>query len=310
MQHLPTASQAEQDAVTKAAEARYAELGISIDTAATLFQNEITKTAHAVFDPAVKEAQIVESLSSGASNFKGGLGNLWSSLPPIARRSLINALIGGGIGALGGVGYGQLQGGDMRDRALQGAGYGAMAGAATPFLSNLLQKFGSDLDGTFVALVKNATAALVASGFPEPDAEQLLLMHIKKAAAQLDGVTPSPVHPSPLPLPKTLPLPGLPLGTKRKSAKTSPGKEQQATDNTDKDTPSKGKLPIKTSAAGEPDKGDYHTNTVGQYPLQVFASVKEKVNKTSKKRKIKKLASDLTLAVRANRVQSFNSTRK
>jgi hypothetical protein len=282
MQTLPTASPEEQEIVVKAAEARYAELGVTIETAAILFQNEIAKTAQEMFGQLEKEGQIVQPFVQGASTAGSTLQDFWSALPPMVRSGLINALIGGGVGALGGAGYGALQGMDPMQMAGQGAGYGALAGAATPLLSNLIQKFSEDLDGTFEALTKAAVDNMVEQGFTEKEAEQLVLLHLQKVAAYLGAyhskmddkvkTAPRPVPPKDKGVvkpPKVMPRTG-----KEKKPETMPKKGCDA------------------------DKGDYHANPAGAYPLQVFSDIKKKVKKTQKQRKIKKIAATLTEAVK------------
>jgi hypothetical protein len=294
MQTLQTASPEEQEIVVKAAEARYAELGVPIETAAILFQNEIAKTAQEMFGQLEKEGQIVQPFVQGASTAGGTLQDFWSALPPMMRSGLINALIGGGVGALGGAGYGALQGMDPMQMAGQGAGYGALAGAATPLLSNLLQKFSEDLDGSFGALTKAAVDNMVEQGFTEKEAEQIVLIHLQKVAAYLGAYHSKMDGKS-----KTAPRPAPPKneGT-AKTPKVMPrtGKEKKP------DT-----MPKEGCDA---DKGDFHTNPAGAYPLQVFSDIKKKVKKTQKQRKIKKIAATLTEAVKESMCEAHGGSAK
>jgi hypothetical protein len=181
MQTLQTASPEEQAIVVKAAEARFTELGIPIETAAILFQNEITKSAKEMFSE--KKGQSALPFMSSGSTPGGTLQDFWGALPPMLRSGIVNALVGGGIGALGGAGYGMMNNRNPADTAMQGAGYGALAGGFTPLLSNLLQKFSSDVDGTFNALTKAAMGSMVESGFTEKEAEQILLLRLQKVAS-------------------------------------------------------------------------------------------------------------------------------
>jgi hypothetical protein len=188
MKNLPTASPEEQQAVLKAAEQRYAQLGIPTETARVLFQNEVNKYAQQMLGSMQKEGQLVESLNQGTQDVGRSISDFWGSLPPMVRQGLVNALIGGGIGALGGAGYGALQGQDPGKLARRGAGYGAIAGAATPVLSNILNKYSGDLDSLFNTLVKSATEHMVKQGFSKQEAEQILLVKLQKTAAeQLKG---------------------------------------------------------------------------------------------------------------------------
>lgn len=254
MQNLPTASPEEQQVVLKAAEQRYEQLGVPIETARTLFQNEVTKYAQQMLGTLEKEGQVVQGFRDSAGEIGTTLGDFWESLPPMLRQGLVNALIGGGVGALGGAGYGYLQGEDPGRMAGRGAGYGALAGAATPVLSSLLQKFSSDLDGTFQQLTKVAVKQMTDQGFTDKEAEQILLVHLQKTAAQL----------------------------------------------------------IRKDACNA-DKGDYHANEAGAYPDRIFADISKRVKKgkdNQKQRKVKKLASDLTEAVKAAKCSSKKSTKK
>lgn len=290
MQTLPTASPEEQEIVVKAAEARYAELGIPTDTAAILFQNEIAKTAQTMVGQLEKEGQIVQPLMQGASTAGSTLQDFWGALPPTMRSGLINALIGGGVGALGGAGYGALQGMDPKQMAMQGAGYGALAGGITPLLSNLLQKFSADLDGTFQALTKSALDSMVGEGFTEKEAEQILVLGLQKIAASLGAYTSKLDNKGP----KTTPKPKV---TKKKP-KVMPKED---------DLPP---APTMPKVGCEADKGDYHVNPVGEYPLQVFSDIKKKVKKTQKQRKIKKIAATLTEAVKESMCAAHGGSAK
>jgi hypothetical protein len=295
MQTLPTASPEEQAIVLKAAEDRYKELGVPVETAAVLFQNEITKSAQAMLGAMEKKGQMVQPLVQGASTAGGTIKDFWDALPPMMRQGLVNALIGGGIGAAGGAGYGALQGEDIGGSAARGAGYGALAGGLTPLLSNLLQKFSADLDGTFEQLTKSAKDALVEVGFPAGDAEQILLMKLQKVAASLGAYTSKMDNKKPNAVPAPKPAP-TPKPGRAKGPNETPVKKPEI-------------MPKKKDGKGEPpsfglkyscdaDKGDYHANTAGEYPLQVFADIKKSVKKTQKQRKIKKIASELTQAVK------------
>jgi hypothetical protein len=294
MQTLPTASPEAQAIVLKAAEDRYKELGVPVETAAVLFQNEITKSAQAMLGTMEKEGQMVQPLVQGASTAGGTIKDFWDALPPMVRQGLVNALIGGGIGAAGGAGYGALQGEDVGGAAARGAGYGALAGGITPFLSNLLQKFSADLDGTFDQLTKSAKDALVEVGFPTDDAEQILLMELQKVALSLGAYT-SGADNKPKAAPKPKPAPA-PKPGKSKGPNEKPVKKPEIMP---KKTDGKGPVPsfgLKYSC--DADKGDFHANTVGEYPMQVFADIKKSINKSKKQRKIKKIASELTQAVK------------
>ena len=56
----------------------------------------------------------------------------------------------------------------------------------------------------------------------------------------------------------------------------------------------------KAKEACDADKGDYHANPAGTYPLQVYSDVRKKVKKTQKQRKIKKIAATLTGALKSS----------
>jgi hypothetical protein len=289
MQTLPIASPEEQAIVIKAAEDRYRELGVPVETAAILFQDELVKAAQAMMGQMEKDGQYVQPLVQGVSRAGGTLQDFWSALPPMVRQGLINALVGGGIGAAGGAGYGLLQGQAPGPLAAQGAGFGALAGGVTPILSQLIEKFSEDLDASFEVLTKSALDQLTEAGFPNDDAEQILLMQLNKIAVSLGAFTSKMDDKKPVPIPKP------PADAKAPQAKKAPMPKTMPHTGKEKVVPKT--MPIKKESC-DADKGDYHANTVGAYPMQVFADVKKKVNKTQKQRKIKKIAAHLSEAVK------------
>ena len=173
-------SPAEVEIVLKSAEARYTELGIPAETGDILFTREVAKaTAQAAGEQEKKALGFSSPEPPAGANLKA----IWGGLPAVLRQGLINALIGGGLGAAGGAGLGALTGCNVRESAITGGGAGALATSLTPLLLKLFGKAGSAAPEELAAIKQAALERMDEFRVPRVEAEKLLNDFVIRTAA-------------------------------------------------------------------------------------------------------------------------------
>ena len=205
MPESPVFSPAELEVVLKAAEERYAELNVPLETGDILLAREVAKAA------AAAELEKKGLGFSRPAPAAGGLKELWAGLPAALRQGLLNALLGGGLGAAGGAGLGAMTGGNVRESAITGAGAGALASSLSPLLMKLFGKAGSATPEDLAAIKQAALERMDQFRIPRADAEQMLQSFITKTVAAEDEAEHSKLA-ARLLAPETALLPGLLAG--------------------------------------------------------------------------------------------------
>ena len=154
----PEASAQEVALFVKAATQRLAELGVPADQVQRKLAASLYTVANQLgFDKgAARRVTGPQPVTTGATN----VGDAWASLPDVAKSSIINALIGGGLVGGGTMALNKATGAPQdRDQIIRNALIGGVGGAATPLLGGVLGTMGSaELDLLVGSIEKNAGA--------------------------------------------------------------------------------------------------------------------------------------------------------
>ena len=157
MPTYPEASAQEVALFVKAAAQRLAELGLPADQVQRKLAASLYTVAGQLFDKeAARRVTGPRPVTTGATN----VGDAWASLPDVAKSSIVNALIGGGLVGGGTMALNRATGAPQdRDQIIRNALIGGVGGAATPLLGGVLGKMSSaELDLLVGSVGKQAGA--------------------------------------------------------------------------------------------------------------------------------------------------------